>query len=137
MAEDGAHKIFVNLPVRDLHRSMEFFSKIGFDFDPRFTNDEAACMVVSDDAYVMLLTQPFFKRFTPKELCDTASETEDIVSLACDTRAEVDDILDRAIAAGGTPAMAPMDEPTMYGRSFYDPDGHHWEVFVMDEVPEA
>ena len=133
MAEKPKRKMFVNLAVRDLKTSMEFFSQLGFGFDPRFTDDKAACMIISEEAYVMLLMQPFFKGFTKREPCDTSRQTEALLGLSCGSRTEVDEMVRRAIAAGGQHAMEPHDHGFMYGWSFYDPDGHHWEVFWMDE----
>jgi predicted lactoylglutathione lyase len=125
-------KMFVNLAVRDLERSKAFFSALGFAFNPKFTDEKAACMIVSDDAFVMLLTEPFFKTFTKRQLCDTRSHTEGLFALSCDSRAEVDDTVKKAVAAGGKPAMDPVDHGFMYAASFYDLDGHHWEVLWMD-----
>jgi len=132
MATSRARKIFVNLAVRDLKKSMEFFSKLGFEFNRQFTDDKAACMVVSDEAFVMLLTEPFFRTFTRREPCDTARYTEGLFALSCGSKAEVDEIVRRAIDAGGSHAMDAMDHGFMYGWSFYDLDGHHWEVLWMD-----
>jgi uncharacterized protein len=132
MPDKSARKIFVNLPVRDLKKTKEFFSALGFTFNPKFTDDNAACMIVSDEAFVMLLNQPFFKTFTKREVCDTSKYTEGLLALSCDSRAEVDEMVKKALAAGGQPAMDPQDHGFMYGWSFYDPDGHHWEVFWMD-----
>src|SRR5262245_12691807 len=111
---------------------MAFFSALGFDFNRQFTDDQAACMVVSDEAFVMLLTEPFFKTFTRRRLCDTATHTEGLFALSCDSREEVDEMVRKAVTSGGRPAMAPFDHGFMYGHSFYDPDGHHWEVLWMD-----
>ncbi len=127
-----SRKLFVNLPVRDRQRSMEFWSRLGFEFNPTFTDDKAACMIVSEEAFVMLLTEPFFKTFTSKQICDTSSHTEGLFALSCTSRAEVDELVKKAIAAGGTPARDPQDHGFMYGWSFHDPDGHHWEVLWMD-----
>jgi uncharacterized protein len=127
-----SRKIFVNLPVRDLKRSVEFFRKLGFDFNPRFTDENAACMIVSEEAFVMLLVEPRFKDFTRKQIADTRTLTEGIFALSAGSRAEVDELVKTAIAAGGAPALDPMDHGFMYGWSFYDPDGHHWEVVWMD-----
>ncbi|MDQ3281764.1 MAG: VOC family protein [Acidobacteriota bacterium] len=124
--------IFVNLPVRDLSKSMEFFSTLGFTFNPQFTDDKAACMVISDKAYAMLLTEPFFRGFTKKEQCDTSKATEALFALSCESRGEVDQLVRKAIDAGGSHAMDPQDHGFMYGWSFYDLDGHHWEVLWMD-----
>src|SRR4029453_2319490 len=125
-------KIFVNLAVRDLKRSMEFFSKLGFEFNPQFTDDKAACMIISEEAYVMLLHEPFFKTFTKKDICDTTTSSEGLFALSGSSKAEVDEMVKKAIAAGGTPAMDRMDHGFMYGWSFYDLDAHHWEVLWMD-----
>jgi predicted lactoylglutathione lyase len=125
-------KIFVNLPVADLDKSVAFFTKLGFEFDPRFTDESATCMVISEEAYAMLLVEDRFKDFTPKDLCDATTATEAILALTADSREEVDELVNQALAAGGRPANDPMDEGFMYGRSFQDPDGHLWEVFHMD-----
>jgi len=132
MAASSPRKLFVNLAVRDLSKSKEFFSKLGFDFDPKFTNDQAACMVLSGDAFVMLLPEPFFKTFTRRQISDRTTQTEVLLALSCESRAGVDELVKKAMAAGGTHAMDPMDQGFMYGWSFYDLDGHHWEVFWMD-----
>lgn len=129
----ASRMIFVNLPVRDLARSMDFFSKLGFEFDRRFTDDKAACMILRPDAsYVMLLAEPFFRGFTTKEPCDTRTHTEALLAISCESRAEVENLVRRAVVAGGTHAMKPMDHGQMFGWSFYDLDGHHWEVLWMD-----
>ena len=125
-------KLFVNISVRDLDKSMEFFSTLGFAFNKQFTDDKAACMIVNEDAYFMLLTQPFFKSFTDREQANTATHTEALFALSCDSRADVDAIVRKAIDAGGSHAKDPVDQGFMYGRSFYDLDGHHWEVLWMD-----
>ena len=132
MTTDASRKIFVNLAVRDLTRSMDFFNKLGFRFNPQFTDDKAACMIISDEAFVMLLSEPFFRTFTKRQLCDTGSHTEGLFALSCESRAEVDEMVNNAVAAGGKHAMDPMDHGFMYGWSFYDLDGHHWEVMWMD-----
>ena len=128
----NSRKLFVNLAIRDLKKSMEFFSKLGFEFNPKFTDEKAACMILSEEAYVMLLTEPFFRTFTKRELCDSSKQTEGLFALSCSTRAEVDEMVKKAIAAGGKHAMDPLDHGFMYGWSFYDLDGHHWEVLWMD-----
>lgn len=124
--------IFLNLPVRDLERAKTFFGKLGFGFNPRFTDEKAACLVLSDLGFVMLLQEKFFRSFTKREPCDTTRQNEALVALSCESRAEVDELANRALEAGGSPAMPPMDHGFMYVRSFYDPDGHHWEVLWMD-----
>ena len=131
MAANPTRQIFVNIAVRDVKRSMEFFSKLGFKFNPKFTDDNAACLIINDHASVMLLKEPFFKTFTKREICDTA-HTESLLAISCAARTEVDDLVNRAMATGGKKAMDPIDHGFMYGRSFYDPDGHHWEVMWMD-----
>jgi predicted lactoylglutathione lyase len=132
MSVSPARKLFVNLAVRDLDKSKAFFSTLGFAFNPQFTDDKAACMIVSGEAFVMLLREPFFKTFTRRELCDTSRQTEGLFALSCSSRAEVDDLVHKALAAGGSRAMDPQDHGFMYGWSFYDVDGHHWEVVWMD-----
>jgi uncharacterized protein len=132
MADKRSRQIYVNLAVRDVKRSMDFFSKLGFEFNPKFTDEKAACMIINSDAYVMLLGEPFFKTFTKRELCDTSRQTEGLYALSCDSRAAVDEMVKKAVAAGGKHAMDPQDHGFMYGWSFYDLDGHHWEVMWMD-----
>ena len=130
--QEMATKMFVNFPVHDLKQSMEFFTKLGFTFNPQFTDDTAACMVVGEDSYVMLLTHDKFKIFTPKALCDAAKSTEVLVALSAESRANVDDMVRKAVAAGGTIYSEPQDHGFMYGHGFQDLDGHMWEVFYMD-----
>lgn len=132
MSTTAARKLFVNLAVRDLPKSMEFFSRLGFQFDPKFTDEKAACMIVSDHAYFMLLDEPFFRGFTKKQPCDTSKQNEALLALSCSSRAEVDEMVKKAVAAGGRHAMDPQDHGFMYGWSFYDLDDHHWEVLWMD-----
>ncbi len=127
-----ARKIFVNLAVKDLQKTTAFFSKLGFEFNPQFTDENAACMVISEHAYVMLLVEKFFKNFTKKEICDSSRATEALVCLSADSRQKVDELVKRALDAGGQPANDPMDHGFMYGWSFQDPDGHIWEVMWMD-----
>jgi predicted lactoylglutathione lyase len=127
--------IFVNLPVKDLAASTAFFGKLGFDFDPKFTDDSAACMVVSEQAYVMLLVESRFADFTKKPVADARQATEAIFAVSADSREAVDAFADQALTAGGTPANDPMDHGFMYARSFNDLDGHLWEVMWMS--PEA
>ena len=132
MSAPAARKMFVNLPVRDLKKSMAFFSALGFTFNPKFTDENAACMIISDEGFAMLLAEPFFRTFTERQPCDTSRHTETLIALSCSSRGEVDDLVKKAIAAGGTHAMDAKDHGFMYTWSFYDPDGHHWEVFWMD-----
>ncbi len=134
MASATSRKIFVNLAVEDLARSVDFFTKLGFSFDPRFTDETATCMVVSEEAFVMLLVEDRFKDFTKKELADPTTHTEAILAVSAESREGVDALTDKALAAGGSPANDPLEMGFMYGRSFHDPDGHVWEVFWMDPV---
>ena len=127
-----ATKIFVNLPVKDLKRSMEFFTKLGYKFNPQFTDETAACMIVSDDIYVMLLTQGKFKEFTPKTICDATKSTEVLVCLTCETRDEVDTMVRKAVAAGGTTYAQSKDYGFMYQHGFQDLDNHMWELIYME-----
>jgi len=127
-----ATKMFVNLPVKDLKASMDFFAGLGFTFDARFTDETAASMVVSEENYVMLLTQDKFRDFTSKELCDAQKSTEVIVALSADSNEAVDQMADKAIASGGTETAPAKDYGFMYQRSFQDLDGHMWEVLYMD-----
>jgi uncharacterized protein len=124
--------IFVNLPVKDLDKSVAYFTELGFTFNPQFTDDNATAMVVSDQAIVMLLVEPFFRTFTGRDTADTARHTEAIVGLSAESRSEVDELCDRAIELGGSPAGVPQDHGFMYGRSFHDLDGHLWEFIWMD-----
>jgi predicted lactoylglutathione lyase/uncharacterized protein YndB with AHSA1/START domain len=134
MAEKRSRKLFVNLPVRDLKRSVAFFTRLGFSFNPQFTDEHATCMLVGEDAYVMLLTEERFKGFTSKQICDTSKHTEGLFALSAESRAEVDSLVKIAVEHGGSPASPPQDHGFMYGWSFQDPDGHTWEVVWMDPV---
>ena len=125
-------KIFVNLPVKQLPKSMEFFTKLGFKFNSQFTDETAACMVVSDDIFVMLLTEAKFKTFTPKEICDATKSTEVLTALSCENREKVDELVRKAVAAGGATYSDPKDYGFMYQHGFQDPDGHIWELIYMD-----
>jgi predicted lactoylglutathione lyase len=138
MSQSG-RMIFVNLPVRDVAKARAFFAGLGFSFNEQFSGAQAACMIISPVASVMLLDHPHFKEFTRKEISDTSKYTEGLFALSCTSRAEVDDLVKKALAGGGTPAMPPQDHGFMYGHSFYDLDGHHWEVLWMDPnaVPSA
>ena len=132
-----ARLTFVNLPVSDLDRSVAFFSGLGFEFNAQFTDEQATCMVVSDQAFVMLLVEPFFSTFTRKRVADANEQIETILGVSATSRDEVDELVDRALQLGGTAANDPQDEGFMYGRSFYDLDGHAWEVIWMDVVMAA
>ena len=132
MKSNTSRKIFVNLAVKDLERSVEFFKKLGFAFDPRFTDETATCMIVSDEAFVMLLVEDRFKDFTRKDLADPTRQTEAILALSAESRTQVDQLAETALEAGGASANDPMDQGFMYGRSFEDLDGHIWELIWMD-----
>ncbi|HEX5866888.1 MAG TPA: VOC family protein [Beijerinckiaceae bacterium] len=126
-----ARQIFVNLPVKDLDRSVAFFTRLGFAFNPDFTDETATCMIVSDDIFVMLLTEAKFKTFTPKTIADATRSTEVLVCLSCESRAEVDETVQKALAAGGTTYSEPQDHGFMYAHGFQDLDGHIWELVAM------
>jgi predicted lactoylglutathione lyase len=127
-----ATKIFVNLPVKDLKKSLEFFTKLDFTFNPQFTDETAACMIVSEDIFVMLLTEDKFKTFTPKAICDATKSTEVLVCLSAESRDRVNDMVHRAVAAGGTTYNEPQDHGFMYGHGFQDLDGHIWELIYLE-----
>jgi uncharacterized protein len=126
-------KIFVNLPVKDLNKTIDFFTKLGFKFNPQFTDENATCMIVGEDIFVMLLVEKFFKTFTKKEICDTSKDTEAIVALSVESREKVDQMIDKAIESGGKESREPQDHGWMYGRSFEDINKHLWEIIYMDE----
>ena len=132
----SARKLFVNLAVRELDKSKAFFSKLGFEFNPDFTDENAACMVLSEQGFVMLLAEPFFKGFTKRQIADTSTTTEALLALSCDSRDEVDALIQTALDAGGTLAMDPRIMASCTVRSFYDLDGHHWEIFWMDPAAQ-
>jgi uncharacterized protein len=127
-----ATKIFVNLPVQDLGQSVKFFTTLGYKFNPQFTDETAACMIVSEDIYIMLLTLAKFKEFTPRDICDTTKNTEVLVCLTCETREEVNTMVRKAVAAGGSTYAESKDYGFMYQHGFLDPDGHIWELIYMD-----
>jgi uncharacterized protein len=125
-------QIFVNLPVKDLSRSIDFFTRLGFSFNPQFTDDKGTCMIVGSDIFVMLLAEEFFKTFTKKEISDARKTTEVILSLSYKSREKVDEAVKKAVAAGAKTPNEPQDFGWMYQSGFEDPDGHLWEVFYMD-----
>lgn len=127
-----ARQLFVNLPVDDLARSKEFFTELGFTFNPQFSDENAACMVVNDESYVMLLATQFFETFTDKEIADSTETTEVLIALSADGREEIDELVETAVAGGATEPREPQDHESMYGRSFEDLDGHIWELTWMD-----
>ncbi|ONK10675.1 VOC family protein [Streptomyces sp. MP131-18] len=125
-------KIFINLPVQDLPRSRDFFTKLGYSFDPQFSDENAASLVISDNIIVMLLVESFYGTFTKKKIADAHETSEVMLALSADSREQVDELVDRALASGGQPTGETQDHGFMYGRAFEDPDGHHWEVTWMD-----
>jgi len=125
-------QIFVNLPVKDLERSIDFFSKVGFTFEQNFTDENATCMVIGENIFAMLLTEKFFGTFSDKAIIDAKSNTEVITALSVGSRAEVDELADNALNAGGKQYKEAQDHGWMYSRNFEDPDGHQWEFFYMD-----
>ncbi len=127
-----ARKIFVNLPVKDLQRSIDFFTALGFSFNPQFTDEKATCMVISEDIYAMLLIEERFLNFTNKKIADAFTTTEVLLSLTCESREEVDSLVAKAIAAGGSAPNPKQEYDFMYGHGFQDLDGHIWEVFWMN-----
>ena len=128
-----ATKIFVNLPVKDLNKSVDFYAGLGYQVNPQFTDEKAACLVISDEIYAMLLTEPFFKTFIPgRDISDATKQTEVLVALSADTKEQVNQLADKALAAGGKKWRDPDDYGFMYSRSFEDPDGHIWEILWMD-----
>jgi hypothetical protein len=127
-----SQKIFVNLPVKDLKQSIDFFTKLGFTFNPQFTDETATGMIVSDDIFVMLLTHDKFKSFTPNPICDATKSTEVLTCLSTESRAAVDDMVSKAIASGGKTYNEPQDHGFMYAQGFQDLDGHIWEIMYME-----
>ncbi|MGO4106566.1 VOC family protein [Paenibacillus sp. YAF4_2] len=132
MAET-AKSMFVNLPVKDLKKSVEFFTKVGFEFNPNFTDENATCMVIGENIYSMLLVEEYFKTFIKKEISDASKTTEVLIALMVESREKVDKLVNSAIAAGGNIANETQDLGFMYQRSFLDLDGHQWEIGFMDE----
>lgn len=125
-------KIFVNFPVKNLTTSIEFFRGLGFEFDPQFTDDNATCMIVNDNIFVMLLTETYFKNFTSKQLCNTRTDIETLVALSCASRDEVNQLVERGVSLGGREPREAMDHGFMFQRTLEDLDGHTWELFYMD-----
>lgn len=130
-----SRQIFVNLPVKDLDATVRFFTALGFDFNPEFTDANATCMVVSDNIFVMLLVEAYFRTFTDRALVDAREQTEVLVCLSCGSDAEVDELVAKAVAAGGKAHRSAQDHGFMYGHGFEDPDGHIWELVHMRAMP--
>nr|WP_315244424.1 VOC family protein [uncultured Flavobacterium sp.] len=131
-------KIFLNLAVKDLNRAISFFNGLGFPTNPKFTNEKGACIVIDENINVMLLIEAFYQTFTKKQICNSVTTSEALISISVGTRKQVDEMIEKAVKGGGTDYEQSNDYGWMYQRTFLDPDGHHWEVFSMDEsqIPE-
>ena len=128
-------QVFINLPVADLQKSIAFFKALGFAYNPQFSDDSGACIIVSETIYVMLATHTRFRDFTPKAVCDTSKAVEVLLNLKCESRDEVDNLVAKALAAGGSTYDKPEDLGFMYSHSFVDPDGHGWGLFHTSDMP--
>jgi uncharacterized protein len=128
-------EIYVNLPVKELKRSVEFFTKLGYTFNPQFTDENATCMILGDKLYVMLLTEKFFSSFTNKGVTDTSKSTEVLTCVSCDSKARVDELVAKARAAGGKVPRQAQDHGFMYAHGYEDLDGHTWELIHMTGLP--
>lgn len=128
-----ATKIFINLPVKDLNRSISFFTELGFSFNPQFTNEKGTCLIIGENINAMLLVEEFYATFTNKEICNAETTSEVLIAVSFETREKVDEIMEKAIRSGGTEYVETKDYGWMYQRTFLDIDGHHWEIFYMDE----
>ncbi|GAB4029761.1 VOC family protein [Spirosoma gilvum] len=127
-----ATKIFVNLPVKSLQKSVEFFTQVGYAFNPQFTNEKGTCMIISEDIYVMLLVEPFFQSFTKKDIVDTTKASEAIICLSAESREAVDKLVRKAVSAGATTPSESDDQGFMYSHGYQDLDGHLWEIIYME-----
>jgi uncharacterized protein len=130
-----SRQIFVNLPVKDLHKTIAFFTHLGFTFNPQFTDDTATCMIISESIFAMLLTEAKFQTFIPKAICDATQSTEVLICLSYESRVEVDDLVRKAVVAGGSTYNEPQDHGFIYAHGYQDLDGHIWELIYMQ--PEA
>jgi predicted lactoylglutathione lyase len=128
-------QVFINLPVADLPKSLAFFEALGYSHNPQFTDDTAACIVISETIFVMLLTHDKFRDFTPKAICDATKSAEVLICLSCESRKHVEDLVAKAVAAGGSIPAAPKDYGFMYLHGFADLDGHQWELIYMSDTP--
>ncbi len=126
-------QIYVNLPVKDLQKTIQFFTRLGFTFNPLYTNEKATCMIVAENIYVMLLVEKFFQTFTKKEIIDAKKSVEALLALSLGSREDVDEMVKKAVAAGGSTPRDPEDHGWMYSHAFEDLDGHIWEPFFSDE----
>jgi predicted lactoylglutathione lyase len=130
-------QIFVNLPVKDLKRSVDFFTKLGYTFNPQFTDENATCMIVGENLFVMLLVEKYFGTFTAKQICDASKSVESLTCLSCSSREEVDSLVSKARAAGAKVPRTAQDHGFMYGHGYEDLDGHAWELVYMAAMPPA
>ncbi|MET3029231.1 VOC family protein [Flavobacterium sp. UW10123] len=126
-------KIFLNLAVKDLNSAVSFYNGLGFSTNPKFTNEKGACLVIDENIFVMLLVEEFYQTFTKKQICDPKTTSEALMAISVDTREQVDEMMEKAIKSGGTDYNQAQDYGWMYQKTFLDVDGHHWEVFFMDE----
>lgn len=126
-------RIFINLPVKDLNKSKKFFTGLGFSFNPQFTDEKAACLVIGENIFAMLLAEPFFKSFSGRKITNTAKSSEVMLAIDADSREKVDEMVRKAVDSGGSVYNPPENHGWMYGHSFTDPDGHQWEVMHIDE----
>ena len=128
-------QIFINLPVANLPRTLAFWKALGFVHNPLFTDETAACIVISEEIHHMALTHAKWRSFTTKAICDTAKAAEVSLCLSCESRAQVDELIAKVVAAGGVKEPEPTDHGFMYMQGFDDPDGHHWELVHMSAMP--
>ena len=128
-----ATKIFINLPVKDLNRSISFFTELGFSFNPKFTNEKGTCLIIGENINAMLLVEEFYATFTQKQICNAETTSEVLIAVSFETREKVNEIMEKAIRSGGREYVETKDYGWMYQRTFLDIDGHHWEIFYMDE----
>lgn len=130
-------QIYVNLPVKDLQKSIAFFTKLGFTFNPQFTDENATCMIIGENIFAMLLVEKFFQTFTKKAICDATKSTEVLVCISRESRTDVDNMVKNAVAAGGTIPRPAQDHGFMYAHAFEDLDGHIWELVYMAPVSDT
>lgn len=128
-------EIYVNLPIKDLPRSRKFFEDMGYSFNPQFSNEVAAALVLGENLFAMLLTEPFFAGFVDKPIGDAHKTVQSLIALPCESRERVDELVKLAVAGGATTPKPPVDHGFMYQHGFHDLDGHVWEVFWMGEMP--
>lgn len=129
-----AKQIFVNLPVKDLKKSIVFFENLGFTFNQQFTDENTGCLIIGEHIFAMLLVEKFFKTFTNKEICDATKATEVLIAIDAESKNKVDEMVKKAVAAGGSIYKEPQDHGWMYQHSFADLDGHQWEILYMDDT---